>query len=71
MEQIKSSTENREKILAAARKARRTSVLSNKINEVTYYVKENGLAVDEFKQQFHSLINKTDDHIIMNNGMYG
>lgn len=64
---MKASAESREKILAAARNARRSSLFpSGDLNDInSYYTKENG--IDEFKQQLHNLINK-NDHIIINGG---
>lgn len=70
MEQIKSSTENSEKILSAARKAYKSSSFSNEISEMNYYVKENPIAVDELKKQFNKLMNnKKEDHVIMTRGI--
>lgn len=72
VEQIKSSPENREKILAAARKAQRTSNIAQDMNEINYYVKENNvMAVDEFKKQFHKLMHKKEERIIMNRSKAG
>lgn len=66
VEQIKSSPENREKILAAARNAR-VSVFPNDLNEMKFYSKEhNSIVVDEFNK-LHNLINK-NDHKIINGG---
>lgn len=66
MEQIKSSPENREKILAAARNAR-VSMIPNELNEMKFYSKEhNSIVVDEFNK-LHNLINK-NDHKIINGG---
>ncbi|XP_063703530.1 uncharacterized protein LOC134833215 isoform X1 [Culicoides brevitarsis] len=63
LEQIKSSPENREKILAAARNTR-VSMIPNDLNEMKFYSKEhNSIVVDEFNK-LHNLINK-NDHKIM------
>lgn len=65
MEQIKSSTDVREKIIAAARNARKSSIYPHEIfaPEITCYTKEHGLVMDDFKH-LHNLIK--EDHILTN-----
>lgn len=66
MEQIKSSSENREKILAAARNARCT-IFPSELNEMKFYSKEhNSIVVDEFNK-LQNFINK-NDHTMINGG---
>lgn len=63
VEQIKSSPENREKILSAARNAR-ISTFPNELNELKFYSKDhNNIVVDEFNK-LHNLIHKNDSKII-------
>jgi hypothetical protein len=68
VEQIKSSPEVREKIIAASKNARKASIYPAEIqqNDITCYAKDHhGIVMDDFKH-LHSLIK--DDHILTNGG---
>lgn len=62
VEQVKSSPEIREKILAAARADRKSSMYPAELNQ-DIYIKEQGLLVEDFRQ-LHGLIK--DDRIVAN-----
>lgn len=68
MEQIKLSPEIREKIIAAARNARKSPSYPSELNQ-DIYSKEQGLVIDDYRH-LHGLISNKDDHVLANGGKF-
>jgi ABC-type multidrug transport system ATPase subunit len=66
LEQIKSSTEIRERIIGEAKAARKTSSYPSELNSNDVFTKEqNNLVIDDFRH-YHGLIKHQDSHVLAN-----